>query len=208
MHKLRGNRMPTYDPTGESTGRRARTREALLDAAGRLWAEHGIRGVSLDDVARAAGLTKGAVYSNFTGKTDLLLALLDRHASTGSGPELSPALSSAKRPLAEHCEEAGEEFGRSLTGGDARLLALLLVELWLYGMRDFSVGWRIADWYEARRDRLADQLTEDATPSTLSATDRATLALALDIGLTLQHLLDPDRVPAGAYTTALNLILA
>lgn len=33
---------------------------------------------ALDDVAAAAGLTKGAVYSNFTGKADLLLELMRR----------------------------------------------------------------------------------------------------------------------------------
>ena len=48
--------------------RRAQTRAALLDAAERLWAERGIRGASLDEIAAQAGLTKGAVYSNFAGK--------------------------------------------------------------------------------------------------------------------------------------------
>src|SRR5262245_9197198 len=74
---------------GRRQGREA-TRSGLLDAAERLWAEHGIHGASLDDIAAAAGLTKGAVYSNFTGKTDLLLAVLERY--TQSGLELCPLL--------------------------------------------------------------------------------------------------------------------
>ncbi|WP_243717763.1 TetR/AcrR family transcriptional regulator, partial [Actinomadura sp. KC345] len=65
----------TPDPRGD---RREQTRTALLTAAERLWAERGIHGASLDDIAAAAGLTKGAVYSNFAGKTDLLLALMER----------------------------------------------------------------------------------------------------------------------------------
>jgi AcrR family transcriptional regulator len=73
--------------------RREQTRAALLDAAERLWAERGIHGVSLDEIAGTAGLTKGAVYSNFTGKTDLLLALLDRHTQRDHGVDLCEELS-------------------------------------------------------------------------------------------------------------------
>ena len=57
--------------------RRAMTREHLLEAAAVVFARDGYHGASLDDVAAAAGFTKGAVYSNFKGKEDLFLALLD-----------------------------------------------------------------------------------------------------------------------------------
>src|SRR5688500_16623682 len=61
--------------------RRAMTREHLLDAAGIVFARDGFHGASLDDVASTAGFTKGAVYSNFKSKEDLLLALMDKHIS-------------------------------------------------------------------------------------------------------------------------------
>jgi AcrR family transcriptional regulator len=186
--------MITDDRQTVRTDRRSRTREALLDAAQRLWAERGIRGASLDDIAGAANLTKGAVYSNFTGKTDLLLALLERHTTTDLGPDLSA-----------DAEEVGEDFVRRLGTEEARLLTLLMVELWLYGMRDFAAGWRIADWYEARRTALATQL--DGEDADITTAERATLASALDIGLTVQHLLDPDRVPASTYALGLRMIL-
>jgi AcrR family transcriptional regulator len=53
------------------------TRRALLDAARRVFLERGFHGASLDAVADAAGLTKGAVYSRFDSKADLFLALLE-----------------------------------------------------------------------------------------------------------------------------------
>jgi AcrR family transcriptional regulator len=56
-----------------------RTRSRLVEAAGRLFLSHGIDGVSLDAVAEAAGFSKGAVYANFTGKEDLLLAVWREH---------------------------------------------------------------------------------------------------------------------------------
>ncbi len=52
-----------------------RTRSRLIEAAGRLFLAHGVEGVSLDAVAEAAGFSKGAVYANFAGKEDLLLAV-------------------------------------------------------------------------------------------------------------------------------------
>ena len=65
-------------------------------------------------------------------------------------------------------------------------------------------GWRLADWYDERRRRLARGLpgTDGITPE-----DRAALVMAMDFGLTAQHLLDPDRVPADLYATGLNLLL-
>ncbi|MEX2254363.1 MAG: TetR/AcrR family transcriptional regulator [Acidimicrobiia bacterium] len=57
--------------------RRAMTREHLLEAAAVVFARNGFHGSSLDEVASAAGFTKGAVYSNFTSKEDLFVALLD-----------------------------------------------------------------------------------------------------------------------------------
>src|SRR4030081_3736477 len=101
--------------------RRAQTRTALLDAAERLWAERGIRGASLDDIANTAGLTKGAVYSNFTGKTDLLLALLERCTRTDLGLEM--------------CAREDE----------ARLPVLLLIQLCIEEMQVCSAVWLIAD---------------------------------------------------------------
>src|SRR5687767_15759101 len=55
---------------------KARTRADLLRAASRLFVRNGFVATSLADIAEEAGLTKGAVYSNFESKEDLFLALL------------------------------------------------------------------------------------------------------------------------------------
>jgi AcrR family transcriptional regulator len=184
--------------------RREQTRTALLEAAERLWAERGIHGASLDDIAGAAGLTKGAVYSNFTGKTDLLLALLDHHTQNDRGLDMCEEICDGDRSLDERFAQAGRSYARRIDGDDARLLTLLLVEFWLYGMRDFAAGWRIADWYATRRGNLTRELTD---VDGISATDRATMAMAMDFGLVFQHLLDPDRVPAETYASGMRLVL-
>jgi|SRR5437868_760645 len=187
--------------------RREQTRTALLSAAEHLWAERGIHGASLDDIAAAAGLTKGAVYSNFAGKTDLLLALLDRFTRDRAGTGVLDELRAAADEFPDSAELA-ESTCRPRSSPDtqerARRVALLLVEFWLYGMRDYAAGWRIADWYAERRAHLARDLSEaDSVP----VDDRATLALAMEIGLPFQQLLDPERVPAHLYTVGRDLLL-
>ncbi|MCP9953083.1 TetR/AcrR family transcriptional regulator [Actinomadura madurae] len=179
--------------------RREQTRTALLTAAERLWAERGIHGASLDDIAAAAGLTKGAVYSNFAGKTDLLLALMERITSDRTRTGVCEELHAA----AEDADPTGRSSPRHDADDAPRRLALLLVEFWLYGMRDYAAGWRIADWYAERRAQLASELdpADDVPPA-----DRATLTMALDVGLAFQHLLDPARVPTDLYKTGKSLM--
>lgn len=184
-------------------GRRAQTRAALLDAAERLWAERGIRGASLDEIAAAAGMTKGAVYSNFSSKADLVLALLDRYAQADPGIDLTAELGPAGLPREDRIAEAGRRYARRLSAEETRMRALLVIELWLFGMRDFSAGWRVADWYHSRREGLAAFLTSQD----MSAQDRASLMMAIDFGLALQHLLDPERVPAELYGSGMSLVL-
>ncbi|MCW2862411.1 MAG: transcriptional regulator, TetR family [Actinoallomurus sp.] len=185
--------------------KRAQTRAALLDAAERLWAERGIRGASLDEIAAQAGMTKGAVYSNFAGKTDLILALLDRYTQVEIGRRTSSHLRDTGRAPADRCADAGRHYARRLSAEETRMKALLLMELWLFGMRDFSAGWRIADWYQNHREGLAAGL--ETNGGDLSPEDRASLAMAIEFGLALQHLLDPDRVPAELYGPGMSLVL-
>lgn len=219
-----GGPRPSGGGPGPRRDRREQTRTALLAAAERLWAEHGIHGASLDDIAAAAGLTKGAVYSNFAGKTDLLLALMERITSDRTGPEVCDELRAAEQDAAHDAARETAATGRPPRHGPAdddrpRRLALLLVEFWLYGMRDYAAGWRIADWYAERRDRLARELepapdtaesaaTDTATDTAdpIAPADRAALTMALDFGLAFQHLLDPARVPADLYRTGKSLV--
>lgn len=57
--------------------RQARTRETLIEVAREMFLADGYYATSLDKVALAAGFSKGAVYSNFSGKEELCMAVLD-----------------------------------------------------------------------------------------------------------------------------------
>src|ERR687898_2413131 len=54
-------------------------RALIVEAAGRLFGERGYDGVTLDEVAAAAGVTKPILYRHFDDKRALYLALLERH---------------------------------------------------------------------------------------------------------------------------------
>ena len=77
-----------------------RNRERVLDAAREVFLERGYAGATLEAIAEAAGFSKGVVYSQFAGKPDLFLALLERRidqrawrAGTGPGCSSSSACS-------------------------------------------------------------------------------------------------------------------
>src|ERR1700692_2823268 len=55
------------------------TRERLFEAAARVFEEQGIGGVRLELIAAAAGFTRGAFYSNFKSKDELIIAMLEDH---------------------------------------------------------------------------------------------------------------------------------
>jgi AcrR family transcriptional regulator len=57
----------------------ARNRERVLAAARQLFAEHGVEAVTMDQVARAAGVAKGTIFHRFGDRAGLALALLDAH---------------------------------------------------------------------------------------------------------------------------------
>src|SRR3982074_3450 len=55
------------------------TRVKLFEAAGRIVEERGIGGASMQGLAAAAGFTRGAFYSNFKAKDELISAMLEDH---------------------------------------------------------------------------------------------------------------------------------
>ncbi|WP_344968835.1 TetR/AcrR family transcriptional regulator [Salinactinospora qingdaonensis] len=84
----------------------ARNRLRVLEAAARLFAEHGVERVTMDAVAQAAGVGKGTVFRRFGDKSGLALALLDererelQQAVLSGEPPLGPGAPAKERALA------------------------------------------------------------------------------------------------------------
>lgn len=102
--------LPLLGQTTRERSDAARNREALLDAATALVARDGVDAVSMDAVAREAGVGKGTVFRRFESRAGLMAALLDRVEADWQGrvmhgpPPLGPGAPALERLLA---------FGRS-----------------------------------------------------------------------------------------------
>ena len=64
--------------TAAVSTRRAHTRDRLMDAAIALFAEKGVLAASVEEICERAGFTRGAFYSNFDSKDELMVAVLER----------------------------------------------------------------------------------------------------------------------------------
>jgi AcrR family transcriptional regulator len=78
MHPVEGE-LPSAGRGRAERADAARNRERVLSAARRLFAERDVRSVTMDEVARAAGVAKGTVFHRFGDRAGLVLALLDEH---------------------------------------------------------------------------------------------------------------------------------
>ncbi len=64
------------------TPARTSARDAVVHAAAEVFAERGYEGVRIQEIARRAGVSTGAIYAHFRGRHDLLVATIDRYNGT------------------------------------------------------------------------------------------------------------------------------
>ena len=183
------------------------SRERLLEAAVKVFADRGYQAASVDEIAAAAGLSKGAVYWNFSSKDELFHALLEERIDRQI-EETAEILRSAPtdRPIDPEVANRWEDML-----GRERELMLLSQEHWARAVRDPELRARYAERQARLRDVLADGLrarVRRTGPPRFStpAADVATAYLALANGLALQRLVDPEGVPDGLLENITSLI--
>lgn len=181
---------------------KARTRAKILAAAQLVFEREGFHGASLDQVAREAGFTKGAVYSAFDSKADLFFALLaERSAERRAEIE---------RLLGEGLEggqlvaEISRRFARTLAA--ERDWWAVVIEFATVVARDEALRRRYAEHHDAMRDAIAQVVETSAAANgagtTLDPQAVATISMAISNGLTLESLLSPGAVPQSLYVEA------
>jgi AcrR family transcriptional regulator len=169
---------------------KAQTRRRLLDAAREVFLRDGFHGATLERVAEHAGFTKGAVYSQWSSKAELFLALLDEHVERrrAQDRELTPR----EGTLGERAA-AGARAWRELQRKEGAW-GLVIMEFWLHAARDETLRAEFAVRQRALRAALAEA-TEEAFPEgegSLSWAERALITMAMGNGITLERLVDPD----------------
>jgi AcrR family transcriptional regulator len=187
--------------------RRAMTREHLLEAAAIVFARDGFHAATLDEVASTAGFTKGAVYSNFKSKDDLLLALLDQR--------IDRQLAVVGEVLEGGSHEAVEQFPRirALFGGDLFWnddFVTLYLEFVLYARRHAEARAKLAASVVRTREMVRQLIDEEYAAIGLapkySTDDVAEISLALFGGLGLDRLVEPAVVTDRTLDTTLRLL--
>ena len=146
---------------------RDQTRERLLDAAQAMFMGKGFVGASVEDIAQAAGYTRGAFYSNFGSKSELLVELLRRDHEAVQADLRSIFATNTSR----------EDMVARVLAYYSRLpqdnkAFLLWVEAKLLAARDARFRTRFNAFMKEKRDQLAAYIEEFSarvgTPLTLA----------------------------------------
>ncbi len=187
---------------------RANTRERLLAAARSAFARSGFHGASVEEIASEAGFSTGALYSNFEGKEDLFLVLMEREID-----EHAQEISAAVRERASISERAAGGARQWMTMIEREPEALLLfMEFWAYGVRDARMRPKVAARFAQMRQVLTGLIADGVRDFDLELTIPAEhLAVAIDAladGIARQKLADPGAVPDELMGNVLSLLLA
>ena len=180
------------------------TRDKLFEAAARVFEEHGIGGASIEIIAAAAGFTRGAFYSNFKSKDELIIAMLEDHVDQSirrlhdlldrhrSLPDFIEALRTMDR-------SRQDPLGRS---------PLLHMEMILFVARAEKRRPELAKRLRARRKLIADIVETTSKNSggnpALNPAWVSTIILAMDDGFRLHRLIDPETTPAESFWRAIG----
>ncbi len=181
----------------------------MLDAALQVFAERGFAGANLDEVAAAAGLTKGAIYSNFESKDDLFFAMMSDQAFTRIAT-IRTVL--AGMPTDPDGRRALFDIGHLLTEAftEQREWELVLLDFWRRAVQDDEVRPQFLAHRRALRAAIAESVEQILGRSPemdgLSVDEVITVVLALFNGLAIEQYVDAELVSADLFGKALALL--
>ena len=164
----------------------------------------GIGGASIEAIAAEAGFTRGAFYSNFKSKDELIFAMLEDHVERSIRRNMEI--------LAQHRNL--DDFIAALKSMDRARQdplgrsPLLHMEMILFVARAEKRRPELAKRLRARRKLIADiveaTLKDSAKDATINPPWMASVVLALEDGFRLHRLIDPETTPADSFLRAIT----
>jgi AcrR family transcriptional regulator len=183
---------------------RDETRDKLFEAAARVFEEQGIGGASIEAIAATAGFTRGAFYSNFVSKDELIIAMLEDHVAQSIRRSLDLL---AKHQNLDDFLDAFKRMDRTQQDPLGRS-PLLHMEMILFVARAEKRRPELAKRLRARRKLIADivetTLNDSGRPASVNPAWTAAVVLALEDGFRLHRLIDPETTPADSFMRALS----
>lgn len=188
---------------------REETRDRLLRAAARVFVTKGAGAASIEDICDEAGFSRGAFYSNFAAKDELIIELLEVHTAANTA-ELDRLYASSDNPtdFVENIESSARRRTGPLDLGEDG--GVLYVELLLFALRNPENRPRLLAHHRRLRETNLQMLAqiEEAEgrkyPAPLE--DIVSLIMAIDIGLNLNHLVDPESHQADQFSELVGLL--
>jgi AcrR family transcriptional regulator len=176
--------------------KRVRTRATLLDAARAVIREKGYERTTLQEVARRAGMTSGAIYGNFKNRDELFIALAETYWAPVR-PKFKPgaSLPEIMRALADATLAAIPE---RQTVAPGRLTGMA------YALKQPAMQTRVREITAASYDFGAEWLRASVDADALPMPPERLVVVihALIEGLTFQRLLTPELVPDDVFYSA------
>jgi AcrR family transcriptional regulator len=179
---------------------KAMTRERLLGEARRLFRERGYAATSLEQIAEAAGVTKGAIYGHFSSKEDLLISAIEAAPT----PALATAMNDQSLPLRERLAE----FSRAMTASDAftdKAVLAMDLEFLAALLRSPDDQKRYSAVNGRRLAELAGEDRDEPLPGT-TPIEAWAISHALCIGLQIYQHIAPDILTPEVFERAYGLI--
>jgi len=172
---------------------REQTRDRLLDAANAIFTKKGYANTSVEDIAAAAGYTRGAFYSNFGGKSELFFELL-RRESTKINLEFQRILESSTDKTELETQIA--RYYSGLYRDD--MCSMLWIEAKMVAVRDTRFRAKLNAFLNEKQNKIAEFIeifsTLTGEPPAAPPQEIAIGLLALCEGVSFAHQCDPQRV--------------
>ena len=182
------------------------TRQRLFAAAAVVFVSDGIAGSSIEDICVEADLTRGALYSNFADKNELVMAMIDDHVEREM-VELERLRALAGTPM-EWVDliESPERRRDSPLGADP----VLYLEFTLYALRNPDNRPRLADHQRQWREVIASVVRADnerlGVEPPMPVAEAAAMILAMDNGYLLSEMIEPGSYTPGTFSRNIALL--
>jgi AcrR family transcriptional regulator len=189
------------------SARRQATRARVLEAASEVFAERGFHGATVEDICERAGFTRGAFYSNFSSKDDLVVELSRRHSEA-----LVDRIRRASKREHASADEVLRDVFAALADDSRERWLVLTTEFTLHAIRDADARRTWAAQQRRVRDELVSVVDEAVSRQGLTLpipTDLfVRVAIALAQGSMTQRLVEPRSLAVGELErTALPILL-
>jgi len=176
-------------------------RAALVDAAAQVFAEEGYSGARVQSIAERAGLTTGAMYNRFSGKSELLLEALDMHTSN-----LLDELASAELSATDLLETVGVALLDDQSPASA-----LLLEAFMAARREEDIADRLRPRLAGERSRLAKLVDADKADGVIDeALDTnavVTFCQSVALGVRMLSVIDVEMPDSQAWQKVISVLL-